>query len=118
VTIETWHRFSFSFASKAASPYSLPPLSHAAKGWSTEVGLLGYPAASSIFTLTVCGRQGNTPRCLRHATSRPRSGFPARPQAAALDDVAVTDLAWDEAAKTTTVKIPACGDKARILTLE
>ena len=126
-----------------------PPLSHVEKGWSPEVGLLVYPAASSAFTLyeddgtslgcrkgefaqtrlicekvgkrvklTIGGRQGKFAGmpATRDFTASIR--FPARPQTVALDGTAVADFAWDNATQVATVVLPACGAKARVLTLE
>ena len=44
--------------------------------------------------------------------------LPAKPGAVALDGIAVTDFAWDDTSKIATVRIPACGEKPRVLALE
>jgi len=126
-----------------------PPLTHVEKGWSPEIGLLVYPAASSSFTLyeddgtsfgyrkgefaktrlacetigksvhlAVGGRQGKYAGmpAARDFTASVR--LPAKPGAVALDGIAVTDFAWDDTSKIATVRIPACGEKPRVLALE
>lgn len=126
-----------------------PPCDHVEMGWSPEVGLLVYPAASSAFTLyeddgtslgyrrgeyaqtrltcetagkkvtlTVGGRQGKYAGmpAARDFTASVR--LPAKPAAVALDGAAVSEFGWDDAARVATVRITACGDKPRVLTLE
>ena len=126
-----------------------PPLEHVEKGWSPEVGLLVYPAASSSFILheddgtslgyrkgefaqtrlacettgqrvrlTIGARQGRFAGMPAKRDFTASVHLPARPQAVTLDSAAVTDFVWDAAAQVATVKIPACGDKPRVLTLE
>jgi len=68
--------------------------------------------------LTIGGRQGKFAGmpATRDFTASIR--FPARPQTVALDGTAVADFAWDNATQVATVVLPACGAKARVLTLE
>ena len=68
--------------------------------------------------LTVGGRQGKYAGMPAARDFIASVRLPARPQAVALDGAAVSDFAWDDAAKVATVKLPACGDKPKVLTLE
>jgi alpha-glucosidase (family GH31 glycosyl hydrolase) len=126
-----------------------PPVTHVEKGWSPEVGLLVYPAASSAFTLyeddgtslgyrkgefaqtrLTCETAGKKvtltigPRQGKYAGMPAARDFtasirlPAKPAAVALDGAAVAEFGWDAATQVATVKIPACGAKPRVLTLE
>ena len=126
-----------------------PPCDHVEKGWSPEVGLLVYPAASSAFTLyeddgtslgyrtgayaqtrltcetagkkvtlTVGGRKGKYAGMPASRDFTASVRLPAKPAAVALDCAAVAEFGWDESTKVATVKIPACGEKPRVLTLE
>lgn len=126
-----------------------PPLSHVEKGWSSEVGLLVYPAASSGFTLyeddgtslgyrtgefaqtrLTCETAGKKVTLTIGSRKGTYAGMPAardftasvrlaaRPQTVSLDGAAVSDFGWDAVAQVATVRIPACGAKPRVLTLD
>ncbi|MDY0165391.1 MAG: glycoside hydrolase family 31 protein [Thermoguttaceae bacterium] len=44
--------------------------------------------------------------------------LPRRPETVKLDGETLADIPWDEAASAATVKIPACGNAARVLTIK
>ena len=75
-------------------------------------------SAGKRVKLTIGARQGNYADMPATRDFTASVHLPSRPQAIALDGTAVTDFAWDDAAKVATVKIPACGEKPRVLTLE
>jgi alpha-glucosidase (family GH31 glycosyl hydrolase) len=126
-----------------------PACDHVEKGWSPEVGLLVYPAASSSFTLyeddgqslayrkggfaltqltcettaktvklTIGGRAGSYAGmpATRDFTATIR--LPVRPQTVTLDGQATTVYEWNATTATVTIKIPACGQTARVVTLK
>jgi alpha-glucosidase (family GH31 glycosyl hydrolase) len=69
-------------------------------------------------TLTIGAREGSFAGMPPTRTFTASIHVEAKPQAVALDGVAIADVGWDAVAKVATVTIPACGDRARSLTLE
>ncbi|MCY2994265.1 MAG: DUF5110 domain-containing protein [Planctomycetota bacterium] len=67
--------------------------------------------------LTIGGREGSYGGMPATRDFTVTVRLPARPQTVTLDGAAVTDCAWNAAASTVTVPIPACGKAPRILTL-
>ena len=71
-----------------------------------------------VVRLTIGGRQG---KYTGMPATRDFTAFvhlPARPQSVVLDGVAITDFEWDGAANVASIKIPACGAKPRVLSIE
>ena len=80
--------------------------------------LLSCEADGKRVKLTVGGRQGKYAGmpATRDFTASVR--LTAKPQTVSLDGAAVSEFGWDAAASVATVKIPGCGEKARVLSLE
>jgi hypothetical protein len=129
--IPTWPPCDTSkMAGRRSRPAGLPPASCAfthARGRRHELNYrkgayaqtrLTCETAGKKITLTVGGRKGKYAGMpvSRDFTASVR--LPAKPAAVALDGAAVAEFGWDEAARVATVKIPACGEKPRVLTLE
>jgi len=80
--------------------------------------LLSCEADGKHVKLTVGGRQGKYAGmpATRDFTAAIR--LTGKPQTVLLDGSAVNEVGWAETNQTLTVKIPGCGEKARVLTLE
>ncbi len=68
--------------------------------------------------LTVGGRQGKYDGMPATRDFVVSVRMPVKPASVAFDDTPVTDYMWDATAQIAIVKMPACGDTPRVLTLE
>ena len=74
--------------------------------------------AGKKVTLTVGARTGKFAGMPATRDFTASLHLPTRPQTVTLDGAAVTEFGWDAATQVATVKLPACGEKPRVLTLE
>lgn len=125
-----------------------PPCQYVEKGWSSEVGLLVYPAQSSNFTLyeddgiglgyrtgkfaktlILCETIDKGVRLTIGGRQGSYSGMPASrnftvsihllTQPKTITlDGAIVESVWDATAKVATVKIPGCGKSPRVLMID
>ena len=68
--------------------------------------------------LSIGGRQGSYAGMPATRDFTATIYLPARPHAVVLDGKPVTGIQWSEAAKAVTIKIPACGKTATVVTIE
>jgi len=80
--------------------------------------LLSCQTAGKTVTLTIGAREGVYAGMPATRDFTATVHLPARPGIVKLDGAPVSDFQWNEAASAVTVKIPACGNAPRVLTIE